>query len=220
MFVSWKEKTIIFFTGKFQMLTLSLLAMIIFSPYLMLTPIGHWSLSIMYSIVLLTAIYSLSEKKHNLFLFSILAGFYILISFIDFLSHSFTTELIERVLLIIFGISSTVALFNEIEATDEVTTDTYFAAISVYILIGVTYGTIYSLIELLHPGSFFYQHIELSGSTIQMQLTYYSLITLTTVGYGDIVVISQFAKPFVILESITGIFYLAMLVARLISTRK
>ncbi len=46
---------------------------------------------------------------------------------------------------------------------------------------------------------------------------YFSVITLTTVGYGDITVVSPLAKTIVMMESITGIFYLAMLVGRLLS---
>jgi len=51
-------------------------------------------------------------------------------------------------------------------------------------------------------------------------LYYFSFITLTTVGFGDIAVVSLPARSIVILESITGIFYLAIIVASLLSSAK
>jgi len=220
MFTRWKQKSIHFFTGQFQVLTFSMLILLIVSPYFRQTLIGVWSMSILYGLILLAAIYSLKEKKHNLIFFSSLALIYILVSLTEFVWTSVYLELFKNVLLIVFGITSTVAIYTDIAATQEVKTDTYFAAISVYLLIGITYGTIYSLVEFLAPGSFVYQYTHLVSSDLRSELIYYSFITLTTVGYGDIVVVSAYAKPFVILESITGIFYLAMLVARLVATRK
>lgn len=92
-------------------------------------------------------------------------------------------------------------------------------AICIYLLIGLAYGFVYSMVEMLHPGSFEHIHPVLGKSLSEFDFFYFSFITLTTVGYGDVAVLTPYARSIVILESITGIFYLAILVARLIAMR-
>ena len=83
--------------------------------------------------------------------------------------------------------------------------------------IAICYATLYNLIELIHPGSFHFAEIAKQGhSIVRFHFIYFSFTTLTTVGFGDITVVSRHAMPFVILEEITGIFFMAVLVARLV----
>lgn len=103
--------------------------------------------------------------------------------------------------------------------TTHVTKDVMYAALSVYFLVGVLYGIIFSLLECFSPGSFalpqpvgnfnFY-------SAFGQDLLYFSFVTLTTSGYGDIVPLSPPAKFLSILEAITGQIYLTVMIARLI----
>ena len=75
-----------------------------------------------------------------------------------------------------------------------------------------TYG--YSLLEHLLPGSFSYPDTlaELDTSTFN----YFSFVTMTTLGYGDISPVSPPARAMAITQAVTGHFYLAVLVARLV----
>ena len=96
-----------------------------------------------------------------------------------------------------------------------VTSDTIFAALSVYLLVGLGWGLIYALIEQLIPGSFAFPTAELSTDLLR-ELVYFSLVTLTTVGYGDTTPVTPVAQGFSNLEAVLGQIYLAVLVARLV----
>ena len=101
---------------------------------------------------------------------------------------------------------------------EPVTADKIYAAICVYLLIGYAWTFVYSLLEELSPGAF-------AGPTAiprddyvgrVMQLRYFSFVTLTTMGYGDIVPHSPGARTMAVLEAVTGQLYLVALVGRLI----
>jgi hypothetical protein len=87
-----------------------------------------------------------------------------------------------------------------------------WSAVSVYLIIGLIWALFYSIIEFFDPGSFRY-----SGSPTLLlsdsDLIYYSFVTITTLGYGDIVPATIHAKSFVIVEIITGVLYLAILIS-------
>jgi len=95
-----------------------------------------------------------------------------------------------------------------------VSSDIIIAALVVYLLLGILWGFSYEVIDLLQPGSFRAPENLLgqSGSGF----TYYSFITLTTIGYGDITPVTGIARSFSQLEGIVGQSYMAVLVARLV----
>jgi voltage-gated potassium channel len=99
-----------------------------------------------------------------------------------------------------------------------ITSDKIYAAICVYLLIGYAWTFAYAILDELQPGSF---AATTEGGPVDyiarvMRLRYFSFATLTTVGYGDIVPRLPAARTLAMLEAITGQFYLAVLVARLV----
>jgi hypothetical protein len=103
----------------------------------------------------------------------------------------------------------------------QVTGETISMAISVYLLLAVTWGFLYIIIFQLEPGSFATLVAPHSGRASDIQpifpiFGYYSLGTLSTIGAGDITPVSLQARYATVAESITGQFYLAILVARLV----
>jgi len=89
------------------------------------------------------------------------------------------------------------------------------AAICVYFVIGVAWAFIYLSIETKTPGAI------LQGATEPFsQLFYFSFVTMTTLGYGDILPSSNIARHWVVLQAITGQFYLAIIIARLVGLYK
>ena len=90
-------------------------------------------------------------------------------------------------------------------------------------LLGVGWSSLYSLCELASPGSFIYaytdrlEHPDMAfGAEKSLIPLYYSFVTLTTLGYGDMVPFSPPAKILAILEAVIGQIYLTVLVARLV----
>jgi hypothetical protein len=127
---------------------------------------------------------------------------------------------------IIFLALTVIVVLRQVLTTTRVTNDTISGAVCGYLLLGLVFAFMYALVGLAYPGSFlfdgkiavpdgsrlFYQH-EISN------LIYYSFVTLATLGYGDIAPVSAPARMIAVLEAISGQFYVAILIARLVSIR-
>ena len=96
----------------------------------------------------------------------------------------------------------------------EVNANVIYASIVTYLLLAIMWGFIFKIIEAVHPGSFFVpEHILDKDVALS---TYYSFVTITTLGYGDITPVKAVARAFSALEAVIGQIYLVVLVARLV----
>lgn len=123
---------------------------------------------------------------------------------------------LSRFFLALFCMVMLAAFFAHILKAKEVTTDLIMGAASSYFLIGFLWGFVFFFIETFSPGSF---RMDGSSTDLESQLLYYSFVTLTTVGYGDITAVSMIARSYSILEAVIGQLYLAVLVAGLVGLR-
>lgn len=104
----------------------------------------------------------------------------------------------------------------------EVTREVISMSISVYLLLGLTWGFVYIVLNHLQPHAFSLggAPTPISGPASEQQifpvLVYFSLTTLSTIGFGDITPVTLLARYAAVAEGITGQFYLAILVARLV----
>jgi hypothetical protein len=119
------------------------------------------------------------------------------------------------ILAVFFGFIS-VGLFSYLGRPGAVTDDRIFVSVSLYLLLGMLWFSLYNLLEAVHPGSFALQSTPLS-SLPRGTLIYLSLATLTTLGYGDIVPVTPIARMVAALEAVAGVLYIAITVARLVS---
>jgi Ion channel len=87
-------------------------------------------------------------------------------------------------------------------------------AVAAYLLLGVIWAHAYSLLAILRPGAFSGPVDTADGPRA---LLYFSFVTLTTVGYGDVLPVHPVARSLAVLEAVVGPLYLAILVARLVS---
>jgi hypothetical protein len=103
----------------------------------------------------------------------------------------------------------------------EITGETITLSIAIYLLFGLTWGLLYAVILEIQPGALHFADPSLTIASepghVFPILIYFSLTTLTTVGFGDIVPASLSARYMAVAEGITGQFYLAILVARLVA---
>ena len=90
-------------------------------------------------------------------------------------------------------------------------------AIVIYLSLATIFASAYSLIWELSPGAFANLVARTGGPEEVATMLYFSLTTLTTTGYGDIVPIDPFARSLANLEAVIGPFYLAITVARLVT---
>ena len=105
-----------------------------------------------------------------------------------------------------------------------VTTDSLSAAICIYLLLGVIWASVYSALDRIDPTAIAYPTVDtdepieprLSSSSANATL-YYSFVTMTTLGYGDIVPRSSIARTAAMLQALMGQLYLTVLVARMVA---
>jgi hypothetical protein len=103
-----------------------------------------------------------------------------------------------------------------------VTGDKLSGAVCVYLLIGVIWSSLFGILEIAAPGSLRFSDADagaleaLRTGAPQGVMTYFSFVTLTTLGYGDIVPVSQAARSLAAVEALLGQLYLTILVARLV----
>jgi hypothetical protein len=103
-------------------------------------------------------------------------------------------------------------------------TETLVAAVVVYFLLGYFWATAYSLLEYAAPGSFANACPQRPTAALDCvaelgefpRLVYFSFVTMTTVGYGDVVPLTRAAEGLVVVTSVSGQLYLAILIGRLV----
>jgi len=200
--------------GKFLFLVISLLAYLALAPLLENFLRLRLLLDIFISAVLLSGIYAVSIKKRQRWIATMLAvplfGSIWLDRFLNISYLTFTSQL----LLILFLTFSIICILSFIFENQRVTRDVIYAAVAVYLFIGLLWSDIYSILERLQPGSFNFTQSQ-TGTNLS-DFSYYSFVTLTTLGYGDITPLTAKAKAFAMLEAIIGQLYLVVLIARLV----
>jgi hypothetical protein len=91
------------------------------------------------------------------------------------------------------------------------------AAIVIYIIMGIIWATLYDLIYNLDPTSFdFIPKRELSEHTFT-EFLYFSFVTISTLGYGDVVPLGGIARSLVIFQGMFGMLYPVVMIARLVT---
>jgi Ion channel len=120
-------------------------------------------------------------------------------------------------LTLFFGFS-VAGLFKYLRNSRSIRTPHLFTAASIYLLLGMQWFALYSALDIFLPDAF--QHTAAVTSDRQAELLYFSLITLSTVGYGDILPLHGEVRMLAALEGITGVLYIAITVALLVSSYK
>jgi voltage-gated potassium channel len=135
--------------------------------------------------------------------------------------HSRSLILFSSISWFLFIVYVTLSELRSVLKHREVSAETICMAVSVYLLMGFAWGFLYAIIFQLNPDSFSGLVVLKPGVPIDFHpifpvLGYFSLTTLSTVGFGDITPVSLQARYAAVAEGITGQFYLAILVARLV----
>jgi len=110
------------------------------------------------------------------------------------------------------------ALFSYLRTATSISSDHLYTAVSIYLLIGIIWFAMYNAIDILTPGSIVRNSSVMTDRSTE--LLYFSLITLSTVGYGDVVPVNPEVRMLAALEGIIGVLYVAIMVALLVSSYK
>ncbi len=212
------HRTIVNREHKFIALFISLILMILVSPLFLTRSYGELTISGLSLIIIITSIYSIRENKKHFLYLTVIAMVIFLVTLLKVNHFNMKYELIDLILSFSFYCTVAIMIITIVLEEREITRDLIFGALSAYLLIGIAYGNLYELIEFIFPGSFLYSGNQGFGLVRNYDLVYFSFTTLSTVGFGDVIAINSYARSIVILEEVTGIFYLAVLVARLVGS--
>ncbi|MCK6263524.1 potassium channel family protein [Vibrio sp. ZSDE26] len=132
--------------------------------------------------------------------------------------EEYDLSLVTLFALLFFLLSHTFDALKQVMLNEYVSKNQIVGSICVYLLVGVSWSIIYLILIELFPSAF--NGIEQKPWLDNLfEVIYFSFITLTTVGYGDISPALPIPRFFVFIESILGSFYLAIMVATLVSSR-
>jgi len=181
------------------------------------------AMEILYNFFIISAIYLISVKKQ-------IVAVAVFISFMAITFFWFDQFLFSKY-LILSGLFMEICLFcltivliiRHVLRFKKISDDKIYGAISAYFLIGITWALVYTFIEIYDPHSFQFG----SGFLIQSETTathrfyfsqflYHSFVTISTLGYGDIIPLSPASRLASSLEAVVGQLYVAVLIARLV----
>jgi hypothetical protein len=214
-----KMKTEAINKWRFQLLLLVMLSLYAVVPFFerrLLT-------DLVWTAVLIFAVSSVSDKRRLLLFFSVLAISAISATWYAHWFPDYSIAVAAKLLDLLFLILVVAAILAHVFSSRRITRETIAGAICAYLLIGMMWSNVFAIVENLKPGSFadnsFKTGAEVGPEPIRDQahrFTYFSFVTLTTLGYGDITPVTRPAKNLAALEAIFGQLYLAVLIARLV----
>ena len=115
---------------------------------------------------------------------------------------------------------TTLVMLNSLIQTDQVSTDTIVGGICVYLLVGLCFAMAFIALAQIDPSAFASDGAPIAAedpSRRATKLLYFSFVTLTTLGYGDVTPTTDLAQMFAVAEALIGQLYLTIFVARLVA---
>ena len=198
-------------------LLIAILALLLLYPFFAGIVIARALWELCFSAILLLGIYTISRVARHLVIATVLG---IVVLGTRWSGYAIDNEMLLLVnygLAAIFFAFTACLLLADVLSKGAVTAHKIYGALCVYLLIGMTWGFMFLTLEGYQPGSFEFGQARLSGIEQDPEtLVYFSFVTLSTVGYGDITPLSPPARSFAFMVAIIGQIYLAVLVARLV----
>src|ERR1700757_2227768 len=199
-------------------LLIAIAVLLISAPFVEELEGGHLILSVLFSLVLLAAVVAVANRKRSLAIALVIAIPAIIMRWINQLRPDLlhpAAFLVCALVLLAFVIGH---LLQFILRAPVVTVEVLCASIAAYLMLGLMWTVAYWLVDQLTPGGAFSFNTNRGAQSMNgFTGLYFSFITLSTVGYGDITPVSQAARWLAAMEAMTGLLYVAVLIARLVS---
>ncbi len=168
------------------------------------------------SSVLAVGVWSLRGAGHLYSAGMLVAITGIVLSILSIVRESDMLHVIALLAMFVFLLLATFNAFRQIAVGNDISPNRIVGAVCVYLLLGVMWSIAYTVLEFLQPDSF-KGLTELVSPASNLDWIYFSFVTITTLGYGYITPLTQTARSLAVAEAIVGQFYIAVLVAGLVS---
>lgn len=197
---------------RFTILTIAFLCLLVVSPV-----VDHFRLvgidfllNVIVTFLLLSCVYALSHTRRQALITTVIIVPVIFLDWLDFVAGDTRLEILLDVYKISAFAYICFHLLRYALKAGVVDREKVAAAVNVYLFMGLIWRDLYSLTNLVIPDAF---NSELLTQT---DFLYYSFVTLSTLGYGDVLPVVGPAKALAYIEAIVGQLYLTILVARLV----
>ena len=191
-----------------------ILGLVILVPILNRFTAARIFIEIFLSAIIISMVYAISNKKG----FVIAGVFLAVVMLASFWLEYFTQNrwiaaigMVTGVLFVGMVISNILGSMLKSEGVDR---EMIYMAILLYLLAALMWAFLYTFLELVDPASFNVDLDQSKGYLLVFQ--YYSFVTITTLGYGDITPVTEVARAFSVLEAVCGQLYLVVVVAWLV----
>lgn len=171
---------------------------------------GLASVSVLISLVPIMGLFNFSGNKKILKRLILLATPFLIFNWGVVFSDREDIFILFIIFSIFFYLYLIYVIFKKVTESKKVDDNIISGAVCAYVLLGVMWGSVYLLLDTVWIDSFL-------GEPSRSNLIYYSMITLTTLGYGDILPQSSLAKSMASLEAISGVMFSTIILARLVS---
>ncbi len=194
-------------------------------PFIAGDELAIFSARLVLSVILVYGIYAGGRMRWDLVPASVL-GIPVLVGrWLPQYSTDIRVFLAIDILTAVFLLYLTIMILNQVLSARRVTLDTIAGAVCAYLLIGLAWAFVYRAMFAINPHTFLFAsgsfgNIFEDDMRSRPRLThfaYYSFATLTTTGFGDITPASGASRGLSVLEAIAGQFFIAVLIARLVS---
>lgn len=205
--------------GHYMIVLYAFILLFAFRPhYQSLTFIAIWQFLLIATF--LVSAFRTPKKIQNKFIFFFFAILSLILGWIELFYQSEPIFVTSSISIVIFMCMCSIKIVNDVILRAKVTLETLRGVICAYFMIAFAFAYTYYLIEYIYPNSFHLiphiSHLTTHDPWLS-ELMYFSFVTLLTIGYGDITPLLDLSQTVVIIEGIIGQFYVAILVARIVS---
>ncbi len=205
--------------GRLRFLFAALMMLVAVMPFLRPGALGAGILQVLFTLLLFSGLYAVSDGKRALAVAAVFAGPALVFAWAGRFTASTVLDGVGALLLACFLVFTAIEILKYVVRARRVTSELIFGAVSVYLMMGIVGALLFAVLDLWSPGSL--RMPGGAGSAVDdatqfSAVAYYSFVTLTTLGYGDITPVSRLARSLSTMEAVTGQLYLAVLVARVV----
>jgi uncharacterized membrane protein len=203
---------------RFLLLFLFLIVSLGLYPFAETNPRVYFAFRIIGAMIVLLSVYAIGFRRGILILGLLLAVPRLLQHFLALRAGFSVAGVLSIILSFTFDVFVIVVMLRRVFLKDNPNAETIFGALSIYLLIGYGFASVYGMISSLQPHAFYLEPAVNNHSVPnRFDFLYYSFGAMTTLGSSGITAISSKARSLAVLQSILGTFYLAVLIARLMT---
>ncbi len=208
--------------GNFHLFLLFLSVQILVHPFLQADFTDRILVNVLLGALLVSGVLALVRQRRVMIVALSLAVLTLVVAMVALVAPRPGLIIARQSLFAAFLVLTAGVLLKVVLGKGTVSGDKLSGAVCVYLLIGVIWSLLFGILEIAAPGSLRFSDADagvqeaLRTGAPQGAMTYFSFVTLTTLGYGDIVPVSQAARSLAWVEALLGQLYLTILVARLV----